>query len=310
MLEGDLASINGRDRTEAFNDCMKTELPRHHGLRRGHRTGTARRRRAEARRPASTARPGRQGRLHAVQLRARPARCRCSSRRACWSPPTDPKHVFVVSNDGIPEELKDIGAGQIDATVSQPADLYAKYGLFYVKAAIDGKTFQPGPTDHDSTIIQVRAGPARGPARRAAGHRGRRHLSAACQRSRATTRRCGATTSAERASTRRRHGSTTAPAATAAAPVVEATRHHQALRLDGRAATTPASPSSRGRRTRWSAATAPASRRWSSILTGLQAPDAGAVAFDGEPAPRAGRPRRLAAPGRLRLPEVDDHPRR
>ena len=66
--------------------------------------------------------------------------------------------MFVVSNDGIPEELKDIGAGQIDATVSQPADLYAKYGLFYIKAAIAGKTFQPGPTDHDSTIIQVRPG--------------------------------------------------------------------------------------------------------------------------------------------------------
>jgi simple sugar transport system substrate-binding protein/ribose transport system substrate-binding protein len=64
----------------------------------------------------------------------------------------------VVSNDGIPEELKDIDAGLIDATVSQPADLYAKYGLFYAKAAIDGKTFQPGPTDHDSTIIKVRDG--------------------------------------------------------------------------------------------------------------------------------------------------------
>ena len=44
-------------------------------------------------------------------------------------PPTDPKHVFIVSNDGIPEELKDIGGGLIDATVSQPADLFAKYGL-------------------------------------------------------------------------------------------------------------------------------------------------------------------------------------
>ena len=27
MLEGDLASINGRDRTEAFNDCMKKNFP-------------------------------------------------------------------------------------------------------------------------------------------------------------------------------------------------------------------------------------------------------------------------------------------
>jgi simple sugar transport system substrate-binding protein/ribose transport system substrate-binding protein len=66
--------------------------------------------------------------------------------------------VFVVSNDGIPEELKDIAAGTIDATVSQPADLYAKYALYYLKAAIDGKTFQPGKTDHDSTIVQVRDG--------------------------------------------------------------------------------------------------------------------------------------------------------
>jgi simple sugar transport system substrate-binding protein/ribose transport system substrate-binding protein len=72
--------------------------------------------------------------------------------------PTDPNHVFIVSNDGIPEELKDIAGGQIDATVSQPADLFAKYGLYYVKAAIDGKTFKAGPTDHDSTIIQVRDG--------------------------------------------------------------------------------------------------------------------------------------------------------
>jgi len=73
-------------------------------------------------------------------------------------PADDPKHVFVVSNDGIPEELKDISSGQIDATVSQPADLYAKYGLYYVQQAIAGKTFSPGKTDHDSTIIQVRPG--------------------------------------------------------------------------------------------------------------------------------------------------------
>lgn len=66
--------------------------------------------------------------------------------------------MFVVSNDGIPEELRNITEGLIDATVSQPADLYAKYALHYLKAAIDGKTFAPGKTDHDSTIIQVREG--------------------------------------------------------------------------------------------------------------------------------------------------------
>ena len=88
-------------------------------------------------------------------------------------PPTDPKHIFIISNDGIPAEFQAIKAGQIDATVSQPADLYAKYGLFYAQAAAEGKTFSPGPTDHNSTIIQLPERPG-GPAARAAGDVGER----------------------------------------------------------------------------------------------------------------------------------------
>jgi ABC-type sugar transport system substrate-binding protein len=60
-----------------------------------------------------------------------------------------------VSNDGVPAEYKAIKAGQMDAAVSQPADLYAKYALQYVKDAIAGKTYKPGPTDHNSNIVDV-----------------------------------------------------------------------------------------------------------------------------------------------------------
>ena len=42
--------------------------------------------------------------------------------------------------------------------MSQPADLYAKYGIMYLKEAIEGKTFKPGPTDHDSNIVEVAPG--------------------------------------------------------------------------------------------------------------------------------------------------------
>ena len=42
--------------------------------------------------------------------------------------------------------------------MSQPADAYAQWALYYAKAAAQGKTFKPGPTDHDSTIIQVGPG--------------------------------------------------------------------------------------------------------------------------------------------------------
>jgi ribose transport system substrate-binding protein len=73
-------------------------------------------------------------------------------------PVGDPKHVVIVSNDGIPQEFDAIRKGEIDATVSQPADLYAKYGLFYIKAALAGQTFKPGPTDHGSNIVQLSPG--------------------------------------------------------------------------------------------------------------------------------------------------------
>ncbi|MDX3716482.1 substrate-binding domain-containing protein, partial [Streptomyces europaeiscabiei] len=69
-----------------------------------------------------------------------------------------PGHVVIVSNDGIPQELDAIRKGLIDATVSQPADQYAKYGIYYIKRAMEGETFHPGPTDHDSTIVRLPSG--------------------------------------------------------------------------------------------------------------------------------------------------------
>ena len=155
MLEGDTASINGRDRTDAFNDCMKTKFPniKVHGE------------------PSKWDGPTAASQLQTVMTQDANVRgvymessfglsgtIQVLKQKGVLVPASDPKHVFVVSNDGIPEELKDIRSGLIDATVSQPADLYAKYGLFYAQAALQGKTFKPGPTDHDSTIIQVRDG--------------------------------------------------------------------------------------------------------------------------------------------------------
>ena len=155
MFEGDLASINGRDRTEAFNDCMKQKYP---GI-------TVFGEPTEWKGDVASSKfltqlasdPDIKG-VYMESSFALSGTLQVLKQHNMLVPPTDPKHVWVVSNDGIPEELKDIGAGQIDATVSQPADLYAKYGLYYVKAAIDGKTFAPGKTDHDSTIIKVRDG--------------------------------------------------------------------------------------------------------------------------------------------------------
>jgi simple sugar transport system substrate-binding protein/ribose transport system substrate-binding protein len=75
--------------------------------------------------------------------------------RGLLVPPTDPRHIFIVSNDGIPQELTAIRNGEIDATVSQPADAYAQYGLYWAKQALAGVTPKEGPSDHGSVIIKL-----------------------------------------------------------------------------------------------------------------------------------------------------------
>ncbi|MFF4346087.1 sugar ABC transporter substrate-binding protein [Streptomyces sp. NPDC001530] len=155
MLQGGLDSINGRDRTEAFNECMKKNYPDIKVF--GEATNWDGAVAAQKLQTDLTANPDIKG-IYMQSSFALSGTLQVLKQRGLLVDPKDKKHVFVVSNDGIPEELKSIAEGKIDATVSQPADLYAKYALYYLKAAIDGETFKPGKTDHNSTIIQVRDG--------------------------------------------------------------------------------------------------------------------------------------------------------
>lgn len=155
MLQGGLDSINGRDRTEAFNECMKKNYPDITVF--GEATNWDGAVAAQKLQTRLTQHPDIKG-VYMQSSFGLSGTLQVLKQKGLLVGPEDKKHVYVVSNDGIPEELKSIAAGKIDATVSQPADLYAKYALYYLKAAIDGKTFKPGKTDHDSTIIQVRDG--------------------------------------------------------------------------------------------------------------------------------------------------------
>ncbi|HKT05888.1 MAG TPA: sugar ABC transporter substrate-binding protein [Rugosimonospora sp.] len=151
-FEGDLASINGRDRSEAFGDCMKQKYPGVKVL-------------AEETQwkgdvaSAKLQNALNQGSVNGIYMQAGGVflapTIALLQQKNLLVPPSNAKHIFIVSNDGIPAEYAAIKAGQIDATVSQPADLYAKYALFYAQAALAGKTFQPGATDHGSTIVSI-----------------------------------------------------------------------------------------------------------------------------------------------------------
>src|SRR5581483_9528334 len=141
-----------RDRTEAFDDCMKQDYPAMtvFGEAVEWKSDVA----ASKLEARLTSDPDIKG-IYMESGFALAGTLQILQQRGQQVPPTDPKHIVVVSNDGTPAELKDIRQGLIDATVNQPADQYAKYGIYYAKAAIAGKTFKPGPTDHGSTIVQV-----------------------------------------------------------------------------------------------------------------------------------------------------------
>ncbi|MFI5800032.1 sugar ABC transporter substrate-binding protein [Streptomyces sp. NPDC051677] len=152
-LEGALDSINGRDRTEAFDACMKKKFPdiTVHPLATDWDGAVAyvKLKALLAKHPD----------INGIYLQAGGAFLQPTTslleEKGLLKPAGSTGHITIVSNDGIPQEFDAIRRGNIDATVSQPADLYAKYALYYAKAAASGKTFKPGPTDHGSTIVQL-----------------------------------------------------------------------------------------------------------------------------------------------------------
>ncbi|ANW20973.1 sugar ABC transporter substrate-binding protein [Streptomyces clavuligerus] len=155
-FQGDLSSINGRDRSEAFSSCMKRDFP---GIRVFELATDWKGDVASAKLQATlAAHPDLNGLyLQAGGVFLQPTLALLEQKKLL-KPAGAPGHLTIVSNDGIPEELDAIRAGKIDATVSQPADLYAEYALFYARAALDGKTFSTGPTDHGSTVVRIPGG--------------------------------------------------------------------------------------------------------------------------------------------------------
>ena len=71
------------------------------------------------------------------------------------------KRVVLVETDGVPAELQLISAGQLAATVSQPVNGYALWGLTYAKDAIEGMAAPAvgTTTSHGSTIVNLNGSP-------------------------------------------------------------------------------------------------------------------------------------------------------
>ncbi len=152
-IVGGLANVNGRDRHVGFTECIAENYPNIQII--SVPTEWDPGRAAAGVQTAMTQNPDLKGIYTPAGGVFLSAVLQTLKTKDRLFPVGDAKHITIVSTDGVPEELQGIRDGLVDATVSQPCDLYAKYGLLYAQAALEGKTFQPGPTDHDSTIVDI-----------------------------------------------------------------------------------------------------------------------------------------------------------
>ncbi len=156
-LMGDQATINGRDRTTGFNDCMKKNFPNIKVIQEPTYWHTDKA--TAVAQTVVTSTP----KLAAIYMQSDLVMLagvlNVLKSAGKLKPVGQPGHIFLVSIDGTPLALQKIREGWLDAAISQPLDLYVKYGLYYLTAAVYGKTFPPGPTKHDSRIVEYKGNP-------------------------------------------------------------------------------------------------------------------------------------------------------
>jgi ribose transport system substrate-binding protein len=152
-LMGDQATTNGRDRTTGFNECMQAKFPDVEIIEKP-TYWKADKATSEAQTVVTTT-PD----LKAIYMQSDSVMLagvlNVLKSAGKLTKVGEPNHIFLATVDGTPYAMERIRDGMLDVAVAQPLDLYAKYGAFYAKAALEGKTFAAGPTDHNSEIVPV-----------------------------------------------------------------------------------------------------------------------------------------------------------
>jgi ABC-type sugar transport system substrate-binding protein len=152
MLEGDLASINGLDRKNGFLSCMKAH-PNLKVVEYATKWDTP-----TAVNDAKTA-LSQYSDLKGIYVHwSGPVPGIIAAEKAAgkFTKVGTAGHIVLFSNDGTPQEHAWIRAGQEDATISQPATLYAQFAVYYAKQAVNGVKYHAGmKTDHGSKIVPL-----------------------------------------------------------------------------------------------------------------------------------------------------------
>lgn len=155
-LQGDLLNSSGRERTEGFETCMKQRFAGVQIVARPTRWEQGRA--ADATQTVLTVRPD----IGAIYMESGsimlPGVLSVLRQAGHTEKTGEPHKIFLVGIDGSPFELDKIRSGELDATVSQPLNLYAELGVEYLRRAVKGESFTEGPTSHGSQIVKNFAG--------------------------------------------------------------------------------------------------------------------------------------------------------
>jgi ribose transport system substrate-binding protein len=152
MLEGDLASINGRDRRDGFLACIKA-YPKLKVVEYQTKwdTPTA----VNDAKTAISTYPDLKG-IYVHWSGPVPGIIQAEKAAGKFSKVGSPGHIILFSDDGTPQEHGWIRQGEEDATISQPATLYAQYAVYYAKQALLGAKYHAGmKTNHGSKIVTL-----------------------------------------------------------------------------------------------------------------------------------------------------------
>jgi ABC-type sugar transport system substrate-binding protein len=149
-LEGDLTSSNGADRTNSFNSCMAANDPGVKVLKDPTVWTDA------------TAVTDAQNAINAYGSQLKAIYSQWSSPDTGIIPLLKSKGmgagsknpVLLVSDDGVPFEMCDIGNGTVSASQSQPANLYAQYALTYAVDAARGVKLAAGQPGGGAPTLQ------------------------------------------------------------------------------------------------------------------------------------------------------------
>jgi ABC-type sugar transport system substrate-binding protein len=149
-LEGDLTSSNGADRTNAFDSCMAANDPAVKILKDPTVWTDA------------TAVTDAQNAVNAYGSQLKAIYSQWSSPDTGVIPllkskglgPGSAHSVILVSDDGVPFEMCDIGNGSVSASQSQPANLYAQYALTYAVDAAKGVKLSAGQPGGGAPTLQ------------------------------------------------------------------------------------------------------------------------------------------------------------